>query len=361
MSKDFSAVNDVNTSTLPFLVANTVDTILNFSPATLFFLGRQKKWKGSKMQRPIKYQANTQGTWFNGLEKFSTIKSDNFINGNFNPTGREIPTVISQMDVDVNASNPTIDLEERQMASDAQDMASDIATSFYTLQTGKEFLSLIDHCDDGSLGATTWGGLSRSTYTGVKGNLTQAVGALTLTAMRTSYNQAVHGADKPTLILGDKDTWAYYEKLLTPTLQNQIGNQALAGYAQFTGATANGVANITAPGTDLKGAQGFNSIYYSGVPFIADEVCPSGYLFMLNTRTIAFYGLPSTLKGYTSVKFNSPTLDSVYNVPVVTGFSWSGFNVPIDQYGKVGHLILMGDLICDNPRLNSLMTGVTTP
>ena len=274
---DFSANTDVNTSTMEYLVANTVDTILNFSPATLFFLGRQKRWKGSQMRFPIKYAANSQGTSFTGLEKFSTEKSDNFINGVFNPTGREMPTVISQMEVDVNATQKVVDLVARQMASDAQDMASDIATQFYTLQTGKAFLSLVDICDDGNLGATTWGSLARSTYTGTKGNLTESIGALTLAAMRTSYNQSVHGSDKPTLIFGDKDSWAYYEKLLTPTLNNQIGNQALAGYAQFTGRNANGLANITAPGTNLIGAQGFNAIYYSGVPFIADEVCPSGY------------------------------------------------------------------------------------
>jgi hypothetical protein len=313
------------------------------------------------MRFPIKYQANSQGTWFNGLEKFSTIQSDNFIRGVFNPTGREIPTVISQMEVDINESQKVMDLEQRQMASDGQDMASDIATAFYTLQTGKAFLSLLDAIDDGNLGATTWGSLSRSTYSGVQGNLTESLGALTLSAMRTAYNQAVHGKDKPNLLIGDKDTWAYYEKLLTPTLSNQIGNAALAGYNSFVGAGANGLPNIIAAGTDLKGYQGFSSIYYSGVPFIADEVCPSGYLFMLNTRTIAFYGLASTDKDYKQVKFNDESMDSVYNIPVTTGFSWSGFNKPIDQYGKVGHLILMGDLICSNPRLNSLVTGVTTP
>ena len=146
---DFSANTNVNTSTLEYLVAKTVDTVLNFSPATLFFLGNQKNWKGSQMRMPIKYATNSEGMSFNGLEKFSTTKTNNFINMTFNPTGREIPTVISQIEADVNESNKIIDLIARQMSSDAQDMASDIATLFYTLQTGKNFLSLKDACDDG--------------------------------------------------------------------------------------------------------------------------------------------------------------------------------------------------------------------
>lgn len=211
-----------------------------------------------------------------------------------------------------------------------------------------------------SLGATSYGGLTRSTYTGIKGNYTGSVGALTLSAMRTAYNAATHGAKSPDLILCPKAVWAYYEKLLTPTLSNQISNSAMLGYAKFTGASANGTPNIIAPGTSLKGAQGFNAIYFNGVPVIADENCPAGYMFGLNTSTLAFYGVKTTDPNYKSVTFMSdPAMDSVYNVPVTTGFSWSGWNTPIDQYGKVGHILLVGNLICDDPRQNFLMTGIT--
>jgi hypothetical protein len=134
----------------------------------------------------------------------------------------------------------------------------------------------------------------------------------------------------------------------------------MAGYAKFTGASANGLPNITAPGTDLKASQGFSAIYFNGVPVIADEKVPAGYIFGLNTRSIAFYGLKSTGEGYKNVTFmDDASMDSVYNIPVTTGFSWSGFNLPIDQYGKVGHILLMGNLICNSPRNNFLLTGIT--
>jgi hypothetical protein len=270
-----------------------------------------------------------------------------------------MPTVVSQIEVDVNDTSKVMDLVSRQMASDAQDLAAAIAGKFYTLQTGKEFLSLVDACDDGTLGATSYGGLLRATYTGLKGNYVAIGGNLTLANLRTEFNNCTHGSDSPNLILTTKAVWSYYEKLLTPTLSNQISNTALIGYPMFTGASQGGTPNIVAPGTALKGYQGFSAIYFNGVPVVADENCNSGYLYMLNTRSLSFYGLPSTHPDYKPVKFTDSSMDSVYNVPATTGFSFSGFNTPIDQYGRVEHVLLMGNLICNNPRLNGVMITVT--
>lgn len=354
---DFSANTTVNTSTLESLVAKTVDTVLNYSPATLFFLGNQKTWKGSQMNFPIKWASNSQGMSFVGLEKFSTTKSDNFINMYFNPTGRQIPVVISQIEADLNATNKTTDIIARQLASDAQDMASDIATLFYTLQSGNNFLSIKDAADDGTLGATTYGGLTRSSYTGIKGNYAAVGGNLTLALLRTSYNACTHGAKSPDLFLTTKAVFGYYEKLITPTVQHNFN--PMEGRPKFTGAAANGMPNIVSPGTKWAGNQGFDALYWNGVPIVADESCSSGYLYMLNTKTIAFYGVPTTDPDYTQVKFSSNTMDGVYNVPVTTGFSFSGFNKPIDQYGKVGNIILVGNLICNDPRQNGVMITIT--
>ena len=355
---DFSTNTNVNTSTLESLVGATVDTILTYSPATLFFLGNQKPWKGSQMRFPIKYAKNSQGMWFTGLEKFSTTQSTNFANMTFNPTGREINSVISQIEVDINETNKVIDLIGRRLASDAQDMASDIASAFYTAQTGNAFLSLIDAADDSTLTTATYGGLNRDTY-GLNGNYTASVGNLTLATMATSYNNATHGPNSPNLLLCDKTTWSYYEKLLTPTVQHNVNPLTLTGYPQFTGASQNGLPNIVAPGTNLKGTQGFNALYYKGKPMIADESAPSGYLFMLNTKDIAFYGVKTTDPDYKTVQFTGGGLESVYSIPVTTGFSFSGFNKPIDQYGKVGHILLVGNLINRSPRNQSLLTGIT--
>lgn len=348
--QDFARNTSVNTSTLEHLVAKTVDTVINFSPLTLRLLGNQKSWRGSKLRMPIKHARNTQGMSFDGLDRFATTKADNFINMEFDPTGRQIPCVISQMEVDVNATNRVVDLVARQLESDAQDIADDIAGLFYTLQTGKNFLSVLDAVDDGGLRAT-YGGLARATFLGIRGNVTAAVGLLTLGRMRTMMNSCTHGTESPDLIVCPRPVWGFYESLLTPTVINQI---AVTGFPQLT---RTGIA----PGVQsLKGQQGFDAIYYSGKPVVADDRAPAGNMFFLNTNRIAFYGLKSTDPDYKTVKFTGQNIDGVYSdAPVVNGFSFSGFNKPVDQYGSVGHILLMGNLIANSPRHLGRLLGIT--
>lgn len=348
---DFTSNTNVNTSTLEWLVGKAVDVTVNASPLTMIFLGNQKQWKGSEMRFPVKYQSNSAGMAFDGLEKFNTTKQENFVNMEFSPTGREIPVVISQIEADVNASNPVVDLVARKLEADAIDFADDIAGKFYTAQTGKEFLSIIDAVDDGT-NVSSYGGLSRSTYSGIQGNYTASVGTLTLSTMGTMYNSCTHGAEKPNLIVCSGAVWNYYEALLTPTVRTQV---AATGYAQLTR------MGVVPSAQALKGQQGFNAIFYRGTPVVADEKCGSTDMYFLNTKYIAFYGLKSTHPDYKPISFTSgKNVESVYDTaPKTTGFSFSGFKTPIDQYGRVGHIILMGNLICRAPRYQGRLTGIT--
>lgn len=210
-----------------------------------------------------------------------------------------------------------------------------------------------------TISTTTYGALSRSIYTTLKGSVTASVGNLTAAAMRTSFNAATHGSDSPNLILCDKTTWGYYEKLAIPSTSLQVTQNVLMGYPKFTGASPNGLPNITAPGADLKGQIGFSSLYYNGVPVIADEAATSGYMFMLNTKNWGFYGLESKEPGAVPVKFNAEGMDGVYNIPVTTGFTFLPYQRPVNQYGQVGHILLMGNLICTNPRNQAILYGIT--
>lgn len=201
---------------------------------------------------------------------------------------------------------------------------------------------------------SSYGGLSRSTYTGIQGNYTDVSGNLTLSVMGTMFNSCTHGNEMPDLIICPPAVWNYYESLLTPTVQTSVSAVDLKGYAQMTR------TGIVAPGAGLKGQQGFNAIFYRGVPVVADEKAPSGDMYFLNTKHLTFYGLPSTLPGYKPFRFTSDNIEDVYDqAPKTFGWSFSGFQVPIDQYGQVGHIILIGNLISDSPRHLGRLTNIT--
>lgn len=332
----------INTASVYKMVAKTIDVVLNSSPTTLKLLGNQLPWK---KKFPVKWQKGIAGKSFDGLDKFSTSKSDSFVGMDFEPRGYEINVALSQMDIDVNkAREAYIDIVARELQSRQEDMIDDLATLFYTLQTGKAFLSLLDACDNGSLGATTYGGLLRATYTGLKGNYTASATGMTLALLRTKFAACTHGNSKPDLIVTTKAQWAAYEVLVVGTASAHLV-LTNTGYPQMTR------TGILPTVQALKGQRGFDVLYFSGAPMVVDESCPSGYLLMLNTDHIAFRGIKSTDPDYTPVQFNKGSIESVYtDVPKTTGFAFSGFNKPIDQYGKIGHIILLGNLISDSPR-----------
>jgi len=333
------------------LIPKLVDTVLSSSPFALTILGNQKSFVGTKMKFPVRTSQNDEGGSFDGMDKFSTTKVETQRVMEFSPTGYSKPVVLSNMELDVNATEKGV-LNHLQLATaqTAQDMTDGLADIFYSFQSGKDFLGVYDAVDDGSTTAS-YGGLARSTYTGIAGNVTASSGALTLAKMRTMYNSCIHGSASPDLLVTTKSLWSAYEALLEATVNR---NAPTGGYPQVTRTGA-------VPGTQaLKGQAGFDSLYFSGAPIVFDDKIDGGYMLFINRKYLAFYGLPSSQKDWKQVKFTSNELDSVYSdLPITTGFSWSGLMRPIDQYGQVGHLILMGELISNSPRHLGLLTGLT--
>ena len=290
---------------------------------------------------------------FVGLEKFNTDVTTNRTYMSFNPVGKEQPVVVPGLEQDINASKPVINLLKSKAEEASIDAADDIADQFYTLQASNNFLSLLDIADDGT-NASTYGGLARATYTGIQGNYTASVGTLTRATMGTMYNSCEHGKESPDLMTVPKAVWNYVESLLTPSIRTSITKVGLEGYAQWTR------TGIVPSRAGLVGETGFNAIFFRGTPVVADEKAPSGTILYLNTKHIAFYGLPTTVEGYKPFSWTSETIDGVYSqVPKTFGWSFSGFKVPFDQYGMAGHILLNGNLICDNPRLTGQLTGIT--
>jgi len=350
--RDPNDSNVISTASVAKMVAKTIDVVLNSSPVTLRLLGNQKPWKRIF---PVKAVAGIAGTSFDGLDKFSTSRSDSFRKMEFKPTGYEINVALSQMDIDVNKAREShIDIIARELQSRQEDMIDALATMFYTIQTGKAFLSIRDACDDATIGAATYGGLTSSDYAGLKGIYTSSSTAMTLALLRTKFAACTHGNEKPDMIATTKALWAAYEVLVQGTVEGHLV-LTNTGYPQMTR------TGILPTVQALKGQRGFDVLYFSGAPMVVDESIAAYDLYMLNTNHLAFYGVETTDPGYTPVKFAKGSIESVYSeVPKTTGFAFSGFDKPIDQYGRVGHIILMGNLISDAPRFLGMEDSFTS-
>lgn len=347
---DFS--EKVKSVTQDKIVPKVVDTVLGSNVLTTRLMGNAEKWSGEQIKPPVKYKSSSTGGSFSGYDTFDTGEEDTRVRMAFSPRGYYQSITLSGMKVDVNATDAQIlDLIKTEMESGRDDMIDGIGDVIYGDGTGnnnKDFRGLKAAVDD-TTNVTNYGGLSRSTYTTLQSSVTSVGGALSLSAMATMYSNCKVGSDKPTLIVTTESIWDDYEALAQPTVSTNVD-----GYRQVT---RNGIAKSQ---KGLAGELGFDALFYRGKPVVSDEKCPSGYMWFLNEKYLKFYGLKS--KWYEPVKLGSSTHEGYYSNDEPSpnhGFSWSGLKEPVNQYARIGQIIVEGDLINRNPNRSGVLYNIS--
>jgi len=199
---------------------------------------------------------------------------------------------------------------------------------------------------------STYGTLSRTTYTTLKGYYLASAGSLTLAKMATAYDSVAIGNDSPDIIATTKSLWSTYESLLQPTVR--------AGYTQNGYPRMNAFGMVS--GTQgMAGQAGFDVLFFRGTPVVKDEQVPSGKMFFINTNYFGFKGI--NISGLKQVNFKKSNdgvpLGVPGRVPSTRGFNFRDMMSPVDQLAEVGHLIYAGNFISENPRLQGQMVGLT--
>ena len=147
-----------------------------------------------------------------------------------------------------------------------------------------------------------------------------------------------------------------FEKILGDKIRANYETTSIAGYNKVSGKSPMGTS---IPAAELKGAAGFNAISYRGRPVVADDKCTSGVFFWLNERYLEFRRLTSKdLKQVSSVPEKTEGPDEDIKQP--SFLQLKDFMSPINQFGEIGALIVMGNYICRAPRRQGKITGITT-
>jgi len=339
------------------ILPKVFDNILSDSIATFRWIGNGQNWSGETLKRPVKLSKNSNGGSFSGLDVHSTEAVETRQTMSYDLRAYEMPVAVPGLDLLVNQTGDTqvLNLLQVEIESAGSDALDDISEIFYTDGTGngnKDFLGLDALVDDGT-SVTTIGNLSRTTYPTLAGTRTASGGTLTLTKLATLYSAISGGSasrQKPTIIISDETVWNLYESLLTPTV---TANYQTNGYPVITRRSKGPVA-----GGELKGSQGFTSVIYKGVPWVADEKATAQTVWNINENYINWYGKSDP--EMQQAKFGG-THDGVYSEAPTnsTGLQFSGMMKPINQYGKVGHIYLFGNLVTFQPRRQGRLTGVT--
>ena len=157
---------------------------------------------------------------------------------------------------------------------------------------------------------------------------------MTLATLATDHNAAKVGAEDPTLLLGTPAIFNIFEALMD---QDVRYNLAFTGYDQIFG------KGLPRKSGNLAQGQGFNSLYFRGIPLVADEKCPTGRLHTINENHVFF------------LTFGSHPKHSV----VKNGFFWTGLKEPVNQDGSVGQFLWYGNLASDGPRFSAIRVAIT--
>lgn len=331
------------------LAPKVIDLILTGNVLTMKILSQAKKWTfGTTMSKGVRYKKTTSGTSFSGQDTWGTNLESTKIKISFEPKGYVQPVVISGIERDVNgtdsqraASVVALAMEEAQA-----DMLEGIAGMFYgdeSGNSGKDTAGTLNIIDDGSI-ASTYGGKARSLYPVLKAYVQSITGGFTdFSPLRTADMRARTGMWSTDLIITDEDKFNEVEAMVQPmvNLNTNIDNKVYV--------TRDGVVPTREA---LNGNVGFAGLYYRGKPIVVDEKATARKMYGINSKFLEFYGIPSLDEGYKPVtlKAGSDLEKPLETASKNMGISWSGLQNPFNQYGQVGHYVLLGQLTSFNPK-----------
>jgi len=305
---------------------------------------RTKKWNGAQMVFPFKYQKGTASVAFNGFDLLPISQQPSTVNGTFYPTFVATNVALAGSDLSVNATPmQTLDLMRVTMESRRQDAADDIGNFLQgdgTSFGGKAPMGLTGAVDNGTTLAT-YGGLSRATYSGLNSTVTASGGTISLSKVRTLWNNISDGSVIPNFIITDYTTWGYFEQLQTPYQRN---NQDFAPSQRTVASTS-----------------GYTEQRWDGMIISRDKKVTTGYFYMLNLDYLEWYAL----KWWEGERVSPKAKDIEGNVYEDTlyapgdAFTWTGMIKAYNQGAYNGFMILGGQLINRAPLRSGVLTGIT--
>lgn len=347
--------------TYQYILPVLVDNVSNSNVFTSKVLSDTVDWEGISYNVPIQTAFSTTGGPFNGMDTFSTAATNNTRQLTFYITGQYQSIVIPGIEAAVNGNTESqvIKLLTAKMDEAKISMADAIGTELYGFGLGKAFDGLGNIVDNGT-NAPTYGGLSRTTYPFLDADVTAVSGGtMTLAYLSSEFDNvsaASSTSESPTLGLATKADWTLVEELIQPMISARYDTTQMTGYDRVDGKTPMGTS--VPNGTGMKASGGFISVSWRGRPMVADDKCTGNTFFWINEKYLHF-----AVQRSAELRDISSTVESMEgfyeNVPFPSAFQFRDLMSSINQLGQVGVVILLGNLIDEQPRRNGKLTGIT--
>ncbi len=342
------------------ILPSIVDFVNNSNIFTARVTSQPKNWKGVTVSQPITIANSTTGGSFDGLDTFDTSATNNTRSLTWYVKAYEQSVVVPGIEkaVNGNSEKQVLSLVATRMDEAKNSLADSLGDILYGYGIGKDIEGLGLIVDNGTA-TSSYGGINRADLPAVNADVTAASGGnLTLDLVSAEFDNvsaAGSGQEAPTIALTTKAIWSMFEKILNTKLQASYSATTVTGYNRVSGKTPVGTS---VPATALKGALGVDAISYRGKPVVADDKAPAGTFFWLNENYIEFRRLLSPdLK---SVGSRNEVTEGVYkDIEMPSFLQLRDFMSPVNQFGEIGALIVLGNLICRSPRRQGKITGIT--
>jgi hypothetical protein len=342
------------------ILPSVVDQINNSNILMAKLLSKPGTWRGVTENQPISVANSTTGGSFSGMDTFPTAATNNTRLMTWYVSAYEQSVVVPGIEKAINGNNEkqVLRLLATRMDEAKISAASSIGQIFYGFGSGKDFDGLGLIVDNGANSAS-YAGIVRATSPFINGDITPvAANTITLSYLSSEFdNVSAAGStqESPTMGLTTKAAWTFVEKLMAVTIQARYDTAGVRGYDRVDGGTPPGGVSSRSEG--LTGFGGFNALVYRGRPIVADDNCTSGTYFWLNEHYTEFKRLVDS--SLNQIGSTVEVTEGFYkDVPMPSAFQFRELMSPVNQYGEVGLLILMGNVINKQPRRNGKLTGI---
>jgi len=259
----------------------------------------------------LKYAKNQAHGNFSGYDTLDVSPTDNKTRMKLDWVNYYASVSISGDDEDkVQGEEAVLDLVKDGIEDAEMTMQDDLATDIFTGGGGEQMIGL-----DTAIGTGSYGGINGGTDTwwvsGVDttahtiANMKDSTNAsYVLALLQTAIRTATHFGKKPNLIVTTLLIWDLIETILHGKAYYTKSNRA-----------------------NTLGQLGFTVLEFRDIPIVADEKCPTGRLYVLNTEFLKMYIHPSR------------------------NFLWTGFKEPTNQIARVGQVTTKTQLGLNNRRM----------
>lgn len=269
---------------------------------------------GERIVQPLLYATNSTAGSYDGYDTLDVTPQTGIDAAEFNWKQYSASIVISgkQLRQNKGRKEKVIDLLEAKTKQAETSLIQEMVTGLFSDGTGNSSKDLTG-LRAMVLDSGTYGGIASATYTWWASTVESTAATLTLAYMRTGfYTPSLGGKDTPNLVVTTQTLFETYEGLLTANIR------------------------MDAAGTKKLADGGFQTLQYKGQPVVFDEQCPTGYMYLLNTKHMKLV------------------------VHEDANFDTTEFVKPENQDAMIAQILFMGNLTCDRRKSHYVLTGKTS-